>query len=156
PATPTDGAAREIWDRISSIGWYHTIDLGHGVATPGFIDNRATVPLFGLPEDMTGMRCLDIGTYDGFWAFEMERRGASEVIGIDIDSPRDQDIPRRYREEVLARSHGDADKIVGEWDEKGSEVGLQFPGEGFHLAREILGSRARREVLNVYDLCPER
>jgi tRNA (mo5U34)-methyltransferase len=38
------------------------------------------------------MRCLDVGTHDGFWAFEMERRGASEVIAIDLDDPSQMDF----------------------------------------------------------------
>jgi tRNA (mo5U34)-methyltransferase len=32
---------------------------------------------------MTGMRVLDIGCCEGFFSFEAERRGASEVIAID-------------------------------------------------------------------------
>jgi tRNA (mo5U34)-methyltransferase len=37
------------------------------------------------------MRCLDVGTMDGFWAFEMERRGAADVVAID--EPRDGPRP---------------------------------------------------------------
>ena len=33
---------------------------------------------------MSGMRALEVGTWDGFWAFEMERRGA-EVVALDLD-----------------------------------------------------------------------
>ena len=36
------------------------------------------------PDTLAGARCLDVGTMDGFWAFEMERRGATEVVGIDV------------------------------------------------------------------------
>lgn len=35
-----------------------------------------------IPKDMTNMRVLDIGTWDGFFAFEFERRGA-KVLAID-------------------------------------------------------------------------
>lgn len=155
PLGPVDGAAGELWQRVSRIGWYHTIDLGNGVVTPGFVDNRSTVHLYGLPEDLSGKRCLDIGTYDGFWAFEMERRGASEVIGIDVDSPSDHDIPRRLRESFL--TEGDPEEVLRRrWEEQLAQLGLQFPGEGFRLAREVLGSRVRRETLNVYDLSSER
>lgn len=151
-APPKDGKAAEIWKKISNLRWYHTIDLGHGVCTPGFIDNRSTVHLFGLPQDMTGMRCLDIGTYDGFWAFEMERRGAAEVIGIDVDSPADHDLPRRLKQQAIEED----EKLRRNWDADLASVGLQFPGEGFRVAKETLGSKARREVLNVYDLSPEK
>jgi tRNA (mo5U34)-methyltransferase len=36
--------------------------------------------------DLRGKRCLDIGTADGFWAFEMERRGAADVLATDRPS----------------------------------------------------------------------
>ena len=34
--------------------------------------------------DVRGKRCLDVGTYDGFLAFELERRGAASVVATDI------------------------------------------------------------------------
>jgi tRNA (mo5U34)-methyltransferase len=34
-----------------------------------------------------GKRCLDIGAADGFWAFEMERRGAADVLATDLGTP---------------------------------------------------------------------
>ncbi len=152
----SDPQVREIQQRIAGVGWYHTIDLGNGVTTPGFIDNRASVPLFGLPSDLTGKRCLDIGTYDGFWAFEMERRGASEVIGIDVDSPLDHDIPRLARLKAL-RERGEGQEPHRKvWNEQLSNIGIEYPGQGFRLAKEILGSKAQREVVSVYDLSPER
>ena len=43
-------------------------------------------PYFGLPDDMTGLRVLDVGCAEGFFSFEAERRGASEVISLDFDS----------------------------------------------------------------------
>lgn len=46
-----------------------------------------------LPASLAGKRCLDVGTADGFWAFEMEARGASEVVAIDVDDPSGYDWP---------------------------------------------------------------
>lgn len=155
PVSVPVGVSPELAARIAAIGWYHTIDLGNGVVTPGFIDNRDTVDYFGLPHDLTGKRCLDIGTYDGFWAFEMERRGASEVVGIDVDSPLDHDMPLPARRKALSELDANVDwKQV--WDEQQAARGLQYPGEGFALAKEVLGSKARRENLNIYDLKPEK
>src|SRR4051812_2121921 len=91
--------------------WYHVIDLADGVTTPGWIDLRTHLSTVGFPDDMTGMRALDIGMFDGFWAFEMERRGA-QVIGIDIDDIPPPDIPRihydRIRQEAI-----DGDMVTG-------------------------------------------
>ncbi len=160
PAPPAtvqhDPRAAEIWAQIADIGWYHTIDLGHGVATPGFIDNRPTVHRFGIPQALTGARCLDIGTYDGFWAFEFERRGATESIGIDVDSPADYDIPRPFRLLADERAEHAPETLERDWNTQMAPVGMQWPGQGFHVAARLLGSKARREVLNVYDLAPER
>lgn len=159
PAPPASVSESEeamrIWERVSRIKWYHTIDLGNGIVTPGFIDNRPTTHLFGLPEDLSGKRCLDIGTYDGYWAFEMERRGAAEVVTIDVESPADYDIPRLKRGELLEEATRGKDIEHG-WNERATGVGLQFPGDGFRLAREVLNSRVERKILNVYDLSPEQ
>lgn len=139
--TPTPAAAspeaRAIIEKISGYEWYHTIDLPHGVATPGYVDHRAQLHRYHLPEDMTGMRVLDVATFDGFWAFEFARRGA-EVIGIDLNSTRDVDVPRNWRAEFEA------------------EMPDQIKGEGFKIAKEILGSKAERKVCSVYDVSPEK
>jgi tRNA (mo5U34)-methyltransferase len=44
------------------------------------------VPQLPWPQ-LAGRRCLDIGTADGFWAFELERRGAADVLATDVPSP---------------------------------------------------------------------
>ena len=66
----------DLRSRVRAAGpWYHTLDLGSGVVTEGMFDLRPVVDRYGLPARMDGMRALDVGTWDGFWAFEMERRG---------------------------------------------------------------------------------
>src|SRR5271167_4617984 len=64
------------------------MELPGGLVTPGWNDPKAgKLPYFGLPEDMTGMRVLDVGHAEGFFSFEAERRGAAEVVGIDNYPP---------------------------------------------------------------------
>ena len=65
-----------ITQRVDELGWYHTLELPGGQVTEGMFDLRNQMHHYGLPERMDGMRALDVGTWDGFWAFEMERRGA--------------------------------------------------------------------------------
>ncbi len=43
---------------------------------------RARIARYPIPEDLTGKRVLDIGAWDGWFSFEMERRGAS-VVAVD-------------------------------------------------------------------------
>src|ERR1700730_2937290 len=57
--------------KVTDIDWYHTLDLGNGVVTPGYVDHRDQVDLYGLPASLAGKRCLDVATFDGFWAYEM-------------------------------------------------------------------------------------
>jgi tRNA (mo5U34)-methyltransferase len=76
-----DLSAGELAERVRSQGWYHTLELAPGVVTEGMFDLRRYVSRYGLPERMDGMRALDGGTWDGFWAFEIERRGA-EVVAL--------------------------------------------------------------------------
>jgi tRNA (mo5U34)-methyltransferase len=74
----------------SRTDWWHSIDVGDGITTPGSVDVAYQSFLWNtlqLPQRMTGLRVLDVGTYDGYFAFECERRGA-EVVAIDT-SPED-------------------------------------------------------------------
>jgi tRNA (mo5U34)-methyltransferase len=67
--------------------WFHKLDLGNGLVTPGWSDPVVQkLPYFGLPGDMTGMRVLDVGASEGFFSFEAERRGAAEVVAVDAVS----------------------------------------------------------------------
>jgi tRNA (mo5U34)-methyltransferase len=74
----------ELRERAEKIKWYHTMDLGQGVITHGCIDQaKVTLPRIGLPESLAGRTVLDIGAWDGFYAFECERRGAEAVMAVD-------------------------------------------------------------------------
>lgn len=69
--------------------WYHRIEVAPGVVTAGVHDSATELghlDAMALPGDCAGRRVLDIGCRDGFFAFEMERRGG-EVIGIDYADP---------------------------------------------------------------------
>jgi tRNA (mo5U34)-methyltransferase len=118
--------------------WYHTIELPDGSATPGWFDLRPIVGRMPFP-DVRGMRCLDVGTYDGFLAFELERRGAREVVATDVSDHGDWDWPARMRE----RGPAALAQIAG------------GKGRGFEVARELLGSSVRKVELSAYDLSPE-
>ncbi len=72
-----------------SSGWWHSVDLGGGVVTPGvhkIEELRDNYERFNLPQDLTGMRVLDVGCWDGFYSFESERRGA-QVVAVDVWRP---------------------------------------------------------------------
>ena len=124
---------------MSELHWYHTLELPGGEVTPGWFDTRAVVdrmPWPGAP--LHGKRCLDVGTWDGFWAFEMERRGAEEVVAIDVDDPRGWDWPPRAAATGLHML----------------EV-MKGGDRSFDVASTALGSHVDRRPLSVYDLDPD-
>ncbi len=66
----------DLQAEADKIQWFHTMDLGGGVRTRGHYDPTRTLPRLGLPERLDGKTVLDVGSWDGFYSFEMERRGA--------------------------------------------------------------------------------
>lgn len=134
------GRRRRLRERVEAVPfWWHSIDLGHGVVTSGHKRHdalRAELATLALP-DLTGKSVLDIGGWDGFFAFEAERRGAARVAVVDhymwaMDVPGQQAYwrgcmaagvePRPYHETEFW--HPDT-----------------LPGKrGFDVAREALGS----------------
>ena len=117
---------------VAQFSWYHTLDLGDGVVTPGMFDHRRVTDRYLIPEDLSGLRCLDVGTMDGFWAFEMERRGAAEVVAVDIDDPEALDWPASLRPTV---------KTLDETKRA-----------RFELAHRCLDSAVKTESRSIYEL----
>jgi tRNA (mo5U34)-methyltransferase len=119
--------------------WYHCIEVAPGVVTPGLFDLRAAVARMPWP-DLRGRRCLDVGTSDGFLAFELERRGAAEVVAVDIPAHEQWD-----------------------WEAHMGALGPEYlravtgpaAGLGFGVAHELLGSSVAFAGSSVYDLSPE-
>jgi tRNA (mo5U34)-methyltransferase len=128
----------------SNHDWYHTLELAPGVLTPGIVDVRPIVSQVPIPVSLDGKRCLDVGTWDGFWAFEMERRGATEVHAVDVPDPYRWDWPARAR--ILESYDGG----------KANLEQIRRNGNGFPIAREALASQVERHELTVYELSPER
>jgi 2-polyprenyl-3-methyl-5-hydroxy-6-metoxy-1,4-benzoquinol methylase len=59
------------------------MDFGDGVVLHGEYDMRKYLRHYDLPADLSGQSVLDIGTANGFFAFECARRGAA-VTAIDV------------------------------------------------------------------------
>ena len=118
---------------VAGYVWYHTLDLAPGVATVGMFDHRRSERDYGLPEDLSGLRCLDVGTMDGYWAFAMERRGAAEVVAVDLEDPEELDWPHSLRAATV--------KTIDE-----------TKGDRFALAKSALNSKVERRLSSVYRL----
>jgi tRNA (mo5U34)-methyltransferase len=116
--------AAELQRRLDAHAcWYHTIDIAPGVATRGRFDLRPVVDAMPWP-NVWGKRCVDVGTMDGFLAFELERRGAAEVLALAV-------------EDDLRLADTDAAAATG---------------VGFRLAAELIGSAVEWRSNAVTDL----
>jgi SAM-dependent methyltransferase len=80
--------AADVLDRIKAVRWYHAFEVVPGIITPGICAFSAPASLnaLGVPADLSGKKCLDVGTWDGPLAFEMEARGG-EVYALDVQDP---------------------------------------------------------------------
>lgn len=109
--------------------WYHHIELPGGIVTPGWAP--LDIDKYRVPKSLIGHRVLDVGSWDGFWAFEALRRGAIEVVAIDNFSDSIGPVPRLTRPK---------------W-------------ESFDLCKEALGwtdAEVTRQEMAVYDVSPEK
>jgi tRNA (mo5U34)-methyltransferase len=124
PIGASAAASRDVLERVPF--WFHTFALdGDAIYTPGVArDHRYRIP--ALPDDLRGRTVLDVGTFDGFYAFLAESRGASRVVAVDNE---------QYRQWVRAR-----------W-------GIALDGgEGFRAIAELLDSGVEYRHLDAFDL----
>jgi len=127
----------EILKQLDGIEWYHCIDVGHGVTTPGAFDHAPQLHHYHLPDSLAGQRVIDVATKDGYFAFEFERRGAEEVMALDIDTYAELDWPPRLRPTL------DPEMLAGKM------------GAGFEVAHQLRDSKVIRHTENVYQMSPE-
>lgn len=131
------GSGSSLEQRVAAIDWYHTIELPGGIVTPGVYDHRPLVPHYAIPDRLDGKRVLDVATFDGFWAFEFERRGA-QVEAVDLSMLSQVDFPPQVKGMLV-------------------EAGLdQRLGLGFSIAAEALGSKVLRHEMDLYTMDPEQ
>jgi tRNA (mo5U34)-methyltransferase len=133
-------SADDIRTRMADFEWYHRIDLGHGIFTPGQYDLQPILAHYGIPESLEGKAVLDIGPAHGFFSFELERRGAARVVTAELPN----------------WAEHDASPAVG-----AAQHALHDDGVGYHrgalgFAIQARRSRVERCFCNVYDLTPER
>ena len=124
-------------DRVAATSWYHSIELGPGLVTPGWFDTRPLPERLPLPSSLAGKRCLDVGTFDGFWAFEMEKRGAAEVVAVDVLDPHRWDWPVNSPPEAIEEMES-----------------RKRHNPGFAIAQQALDSKVRLVDETVYGLDP--
>lgn len=155
---PTQGefGAETVRSMVASVPmWWHSIDLGHEIVTPGvnsldFLTSEWE--LLDLP-DLAGLSVLDVGAWDGFFSFEAERSGAARVVALDhyvwsLDLAGQQAYWKRCRDEGVTPLPY---HLTEYW--RPSEL----PGKrGFDVAHRVLGSRVETVVDDVMTGDPKR
>jgi hypothetical protein len=88
-AAELEVADRLLSDEIGRRRWYHTMDLGNGIVTPGRSDFTPQWDnIRGARDhlDYQGKTVLALGSWDGMWAFEAEALGASLIVATDCQT----------------------------------------------------------------------
>lgn len=154
--------AQGMWDCLGKYWWYHTVDLGNGLVTPGCYDYRQSLSSFKFPPDMRGMRVLDVGSATGFFAFEFEQRGA-DVTSVEVPSLSSLDcFPGDTLQDQLRKARIGLGNLG--WMPIGESVDHLFANSTpeeiyrnildgpFKFCHETLGSKVVRHYGRVYDL----
>lgn len=143
---------KKLIEQMSKIDWMHTIDLGGGLVTPGkWPVNQYILAAFDSI-DFRDKKVLDIGTCNGIWSFEAEKRGASEVHSIDYLSQVGYWCTPGYELAHTAlgsRAQYNPDVSVYEIEEIGVtdfDV-IIFCGVYYHLKNPLLALAKLRKVL---------
>ncbi|MFP5318296.1 MAG: class I SAM-dependent methyltransferase [Acidimicrobiia bacterium] len=138
---------RKLAKAADNVGfWWHSIDLGEGVVTPG----RKSAELLAaewdaldLP-DLRGKAVLDVGAWDGYFSFEAERRGAARVVALD-HYVWSMDLPRQQRYWAECMEAGTAPEPYHELPELWKPD--ELPGKaGFNTAHRCRDSKVEAVV----------
>lgn len=127
--------------------WFQKLEVMPGLFSPGWSDPaKDKLPYYGLPDDLTGKRVLDIGCAEGFFSFEAERRGAREVVGIDSFP----DSVRRFNIVKAARQSNANAFLMNVYDLEPKRLGtfdvVLFYGVFYHLKHPQLALERIRSI----------
>lgn len=130
-----------LQNEIDALPWFHQIDFGNGIRTPGSIRaaaiERMERRIFG-PLDLAGKSVLDIGCWDGAYALAAMRRGAGRVLATDHyawhEGPGDRrsfDLLRSYLAPAIEVMDAPVEELTE--DRIGSFDVVLFMGVFYHL-----------------------
>jgi tRNA (mo5U34)-methyltransferase len=131
--------------------WWHSVDLGGGVVTPGnksldVLEREIATLRLG---DLRGKSVLDIGAWDGGFSFAAERAGAERIVALDHWTwSMDLAGYAAYREKALK----DGVTLIPPDEHPDFWHPDTLPGKrGIDIAREALGSKVETVVGDILD-----
>jgi len=119
-------SAMTFAERASAIDWFHGGAWIHDATYTGgkTYPQMTLLPYLALPDDLSGKTVLDICTWDGYMAFECEKRGA-DVTAVDSFA----------------------------WDKRNAALTKHKTGrDGFDLAHDALNSKVHPVHCDVLNL----
>lgn len=137
-------AADPLREEVEGIRWFHSIPLRDDLVTPGLEpDTPRKLDWIKLPADLSEKTVLDVGTWDGFFAFEAERRGAERVLATDHhawSSPGWGDAGFRCAHRVFGSrvETQDVDVLDHDPGELGTFDVVMFLGVLYHMRHPLL------------------
>ena len=99
-------------EAIEGLDWWHVIEVAPGAVTPGSWDLRPVVGLMSWPGSLCGLRCLDVGTMAASGHSSWSRRGAGEVVAIDLVDPARQESYREVGHDRPGTTAADAARVL--------------------------------------------
>lgn len=124
----------EIRRRAEEIDWFHSFEIVPGVRTKGVYDPSIHLRRGRFPASFAGKSVLDIGSWDGYYAYEAERRSADRVLATDSWAWHGRS-PLPYRPGDPAPRFGSK--------------------RGFDLVHEARNSKVESREIDVMDLAPD-
>ena len=155
PNSRTFQQIANLEEKLKNRYWYHAIDLGNGVVTPGRVpvDQLSHyADLFFGSLDLSTRTLLDIGTWDGGYAVAAKRRGAKRVLATDSFAWTHKDLLARANFDlVLAETELDIEEMeIDVPDVTRSVVGgfdvVLFAGVFYHLFDPIHVTKQLSEI----------
>ena len=138
---------------ISDLPWYHTIEFPNGIVSKGMYNHKPYLKYYGFPKSLKDKSVLDVGSSDGFFSFEFERRGAKSVLAIDTNKF-DGSVaidPSPSKKIDYIKGYSKYDRL----SKKNSEVLELLNMTGLNhllIAKDLLSSKVEFKNLSVYNL----
>ena len=142
----------ELLEKVHELNWMHEIDLGDGITTPGKWPRNPNIVKAFDQLDFKDKKVLDIGTCNGLWSFEAEKRGASSVDSVDYLKYVDYWCSPAYRlahDALKSKAKYNPDMSVYDIESLGSDNFdiIIFCGVYYHLKNPLLALAKLRKTL---------
>lgn len=144
---------QETIDYAHNAYWYHSIAITPKLKTNGIYDHQPILKFYGFPQSLQNQSILDVGCSDGYFSFEFEKRGSSNILAVDVNqvngsiacpaSPSQKDI---YVDKYQQQHHQNY-KFIN----LANKLGLDLVHH-IKILKNLLNSKINYQDHSIYDL----